>query len=121
MMINLEPEIIRQRLLIEGHYTIEISAEIIRRYLLDLAAHLDLKTYSEPIIYSPAAGTGKKINEGYDAFVPLVDSGIALYVWTNARFFSLIIYACKNFDETKAIDFTRVFYKTEGEIISRSF
>jgi S-adenosylmethionine/arginine decarboxylase-like enzyme len=66
--------------------------------------------YDEPIIFSPG-GDGKDENQGYDAFVPLIDSGISLYVWTNSKFLSLIIYTCKDFDEEKAVEVTKEFWK----------
>ncbi len=75
--------------------------------------------YGKPIIFSPAR-EGKEINQGYDAFVPLIDSGISVYVWSGAKFLSLIIYTCKNFDEKKAIGITKEFFKID-EIESQSF
>ena len=120
-MKDIAPEIIRQRVLMEGYYTIDVTSDTVREYLLSLAAHLKLKTYGEPIIYSPDIGSGKEINQGFDAFVPLVDSGIAFYVWTNVRFYSIIIYACKKFDENEAVEFTRSYFETKDEMESRSF
>jgi len=32
-------------------------------------------------------GIGKETNEGYDAFVPLIDSGIYIGVWVNKQFY----------------------------------
>jgi hypothetical protein len=32
--------------------------------------------------------------------------GIALYIWTNARFFAVVIYTCKSFDADEAIRLT---------------
>jgi hypothetical protein len=36
------------------------------------------------IIFSPLTGMGKTENAGFDAFVPLIDSGISAYIWSNA-------------------------------------
>jgi hypothetical protein len=55
-------------------------------------------------------GEGKAENEGYDAFVPLIDSGISVYVWSNRKFFSGIIYTCKSFDEQIAETVTKEFF-----------
>ena len=110
-MRNIAPNIIRQRLLIEAKYAIEVTEESVRDYLLELPKHLDLKTYGEPIIHSPS-GEGKEINQGYDAFIPLIDSGISLYVWTNEHFLSCVIYTCKEFSVQKAIQFTKDYFKT---------
>lgn len=109
-MKNLAVNIKRQRLLIEGFYTIEVDKAVIEDYFKGITDYLQLKMYGKPIIFSPG-GEGKTENQGYDAFVPLIDSGISVYVWSNARFLSLIIYTCKDFNEEKAIEFTQSFWK----------
>jgi S-adenosylmethionine decarboxylase len=119
-MRDLAPEIFRQRLLVEGRYGREIGADEVRAFLEGLAAHLGMRAYGEPTIHSPA-GEGKAQNQGYDAFLPLVDSGIALYVWTAARFFSVVIFTCKPFDVAAALDFTREHFAVQGDIAHREF
>lgn len=117
-MKNLAPNIKRQRLLIEGFYNIEANKSIIENYFKGITNYLSLRMYGEPIIFSPG-GEGKEENQGYDAFVPLIDSGISVYVWSSAKFLSLIIYTCKDFDEQKAIEFTKKFWDiTEVEKLS---
>ena len=118
-MKNLAPDIQRQRLLIEGFYNIDAGKEDIEEYFKKITNDLKLRMYGDPIIFSPG-GDGKEENQGYDAFVPLIDSGISVYVWSNKKFISLIIYTCKNFDENKAIDITREFWKI-NEIEKLSF
>jgi len=59
----------------------------------------------------PPGGKGKEENEGYDAFIPLIDSGISLYVWSKARFLSVVIYTCKSFDEKAAVEAARDFFE----------
>lgn len=120
-MKNLAPNIFRQRLLIEGFYTTDMSEAILEKYLLHIAAHLDLRTQGKPIIFSPTAGMGRGENAGYDAFVPLIDSGISAYVWSNTQFFSIVIYTCKGFDEEAAIKFTQEYFAVSGEIVSAAF
>ncbi|WP_046021205.1 hypothetical protein [Magnetospira sp. QH-2] len=120
-MENLAPDIFRQRLLIEAHYTVETGEAHIRDYLLGLAEYLDLRTYGEPVIFAPDTGMGKEDNAGYDAFVPLIDSGISAYVWTGPKFLSALVYTCKGFDETAAVSFTRGFWNIETEIATHSF
>ncbi len=66
------------------------------------------------------SGEGKEINQGFDAFVPLIDSGIALYVWGNARFFSTVIYTCKRFDAKKAVRCVKGFFKAK-KVAHQSF
>ena len=118
---NLAPEIFRQRLLIEGFFCREIDKTVIGRYLLEIAAHLGLRTYGEPVVFAPASGEGRAENAGYDAFVPLIDSGISGYFWTGARFLSIVLYTCKGFDEDRALAFTRNFFRMEGEVVSHAF
>ena len=118
-MKDLAPEIVRQRLLIEGRYDGVIDASLVEAYLLGVASHLSLRTYGAPIIHAPA-GLGKDENEGFDAFIPLIDSGISLYVWSAAKFFSVVLFTCKQFDTDAAIAFTREFFDVR-EIEASSF
>lgn len=120
-MKNIAPEIFRQRLMIEGFYSIKVTKEILDSYLRGLAEELNLRVYSDPIIFSPGSGMGKKENQGFDAFVPLIDSGISAYVWSARQFFSIVIYTCKGFDEDKAIHYTKEFFKVLTEIERMSF
>jgi S-adenosylmethionine decarboxylase len=118
---KLAPEIFRQRLLLETYYDIELDQSTVSRFLLELAAALKLRTYGEPIVFAPSSGVGRDENAGYDGFVPLIDSGISIYVWTQARFVSLVIYTCKGFDEERAGNFTREFFNSQGEFVSQAF
>ena len=111
----------RQRLLLEGFYTVDISRETLRKYLLELAHHLNLRTYGEPVIFTPATGMGKHENQGFDAFVPLIDSGISAYIWSKARLFSVVLYTCKAFDGRAAVEFTRKYLGVTGEIAEMAF
>jgi S-adenosylmethionine decarboxylase len=118
-MRDLAPDITRQRLLIEGRYGAPIDAAAVEAYLLDLAAHLQLRTYGRPIVHAPG-GAGKDENEGFDAFIPLIDSGISLYVWTRKRFFAAVLFTCKRFDVDQALSFTRTFFAA-ADLEHRSF
>jgi len=118
-MRDLAPDIVRQRLLIEGHYSRELDRAAVERYLVDVTACLDLRTYGSPIVHAPE-GVGKEENQGFDAFIPLIDSGISLYVWSNKRFFATVLFTCKSFDVDKALAFTREYFGA-AEIEHRSF
>jgi hypothetical protein len=111
-MKNLAPHITRPRLLIEGFYSIDVDKEVIKKYFNELTKKLQLRMYGEPIIFSPG-GEGKAENQGYDAFAPLIDSGISLYVWSSSKFISVVIYTCKTFDSEKAIQVTKEFFGTD--------
>lgn len=118
-MDKIAPEIFRQRLLIEGYFKIQVTRPTIEQYFETITSELGLRAYGKPIIFSPA-GTGKEENQGFDAFIPLIDSGIALYIWSNAKFMSAVIYTCKGFDEKKAIETTKKFFQI-GRIEAKSF
>ncbi len=118
-MENLAPKIVRQRLLIEGFYNIKVCKETIEEYFEKITKSLNLRAYGKPTIFSPE-GTGKDENQGYDAFIPLIDSGISLYIWGSSKFLSLIIYTCKIFDEDTAIETTKNFFDID-EIASQPF
>lgn len=111
-MKNIAPQIVRQRLLIEANYSINVTRKTVIDYLLNISSELNLRTYGKPTIHSPS-GQGKDINQGFDAFIPLIDSGISLYIWGNAKFMSCVIYTCKEFSVEKAVDFTKVFFKVK--------
>ena len=108
-MRDLAPDITRQRLLIEGCYQTPIDGSAVHRYLVELAAHLELQAYGDPVIHAPS-GIGKAENAGFDAFLPLIDSGISLYVWTTRGFFAVVLFTCKRFAVERALDFTRRFF-----------
>ncbi|MEM6997483.1 MAG: S-adenosylmethionine decarboxylase [Patescibacteria group bacterium] len=110
-MKDLAPSITRQRLLIEATYEKEVNEDNVREFLAGLCKELELRVYGDPIIHSPS-GEGKEENQGFDAFIPLIDSGIALYIWTNKKFLSIVIYTCKEFSEQKALDYTRNYFNT---------
>ncbi len=113
---NLAPHLIRQRLLIEGFYQINVGRQEIIDYFDLITQRLSLRMYGRPIIFSPQ-GDGKSENQGYDAFVPLIDSGISVYIWSSSKFFSGVIYTCKSFDEVLAEKTTQDFFKMEETVI----
>ena len=119
MKFSIAPEIQRQRLLIEGYYTIDVDRDRIVEYFKAFTDGMKFRVYGEPIIFSPG-GEGKDVNQGYDAFIPLIDSGIALYVWTQAKFFSVVIYTCKSFANEDAVRLTREFFEA-GELHTQEF
>lgn len=119
--LRLAPEIYRQRLLIEGYYEKDITRDVLSVFLISIAEHLGLRTYGEPVIYSPETGMGKSENAGFDAFVPLIDSGISAYVWSQAKFISILIYTCKGFDEDRAVAYAQDTFLLRDPIETQSF
>jgi len=111
-MKDLAPDIIRKRFVIEGFVDINVDKAVITGYFKKVTDDLSLRMYGEPIIFSPG-GEGKEENQGYDAFVPLIDSGISLYFWSSRKFLSVVIYTCKDFDEDIALKTTSQFFKVD--------
>ena len=118
-MRDLAPDIFRQRLLIEGRYSIDVDRAAVEKYLIDVASSLGLRSYGSVIVHAPA-GAGKAENEGFDAFIPLIDSGISIYVWSAKRFFATVLFTCKAFDVDQALRFTGDFFGAR-EIEHQSF
>ncbi len=109
-MKDLAPDIYRQRLLIEGFYEIDVQVETVHQFFTSLLAGLGANAAGNAIVNS-SLGQGKLENQGIEAFLPLIESGVALYTWQTSRFISLIIYTCKAFDEDKALAIVADFFK----------
>lgn len=108
-LTTIAPDIFRKRLLIEGYFGIDVTAETLRAYFRDFTSALGLRTYGDPIIHR-TSGEGKDVNQGFDGFVPLVDSGIYIAVWLKPRFLSTIVYTCGPFEEDRAVGLVRDFF-----------
>ncbi|OIO24870.1 hypothetical protein AUJ14_05420 [Candidatus Micrarchaeota archaeon CG1_02_55_22] len=108
-MKDLAPDIVRQRCLVEGFASRKVVEADIRDYFKSVTGRLGLRAYGEPTIFSPG-GIGKDGNQGFDAFIPLIDSGISLYYWASRDFVSIVIYTCKSFDEAVAVEATKEFF-----------
>ncbi|MDB5260427.1 MAG: uncharacterized protein JWN37_658 [Candidatus Nomurabacteria bacterium] len=103
-MIDLAPEIFRQRLVIEGIPHDTISALLISNYLKDLSVQIDMVTLIEPI-------THRSEKFGWLGWIHWETSGAHFYAWeTPILFFSVDIYTCKRFDAQIAVNFTKEFF-----------
>lgn len=120
-MTRLAPNIKRQRLLVEGFYNIEIDEDAIHDFFRKFTEHMDFRTYGDAIIFQPDSGMGRDENAGYDAFIPLIDSGIAAYFWTRETFLSIVVYTCKDFDEGRAHDFMQEYFDLDSGSTAQSF
>lgn len=114
-LTKIAPEIFRKRLLVEGYYSADVTEDFIRHFFEHVTSGLGLRTYGPPIVHK-TSGQGKEINQGFDAFVPLIDSGIYVGTWGPARFVSIVIYTCGPFDEQRAVDLVKNYFQlTEYE------
>jgi S-adenosylmethionine decarboxylase len=117
-MRNIAPDIFRQRLHIEAYYQAEIDKHLTENFLIMVAHDLGLRAYAKPIVHVTGDVGG---NQGFDGFVPLIDSGIAVYVWTEKKFMSTVLYTCKAFNVEQAVDFVKHYFNTTNDIVWREF
>jgi len=111
---DLAPEIVRQRLVIEGVPARPISAGQIRRYLSALSREIDMVQLLEPV-------THRSDLYGWAGWIHWETSGAHFYAWEQPRlFFSVDVYACKAFDVDTAVAFTRDFLHA-GPVVAKSF
>lgn len=109
-LTTIAPEIRRKRLLVEGYFGVGIDHDMLLAYFRRITGDLGLRIYGAPIIHR-TSGQGRDANEGYDGFVPLIDSGIYIAAWINPRFLSTILYTCTDFDDARAVDVVRDFFQ----------
>ena len=113
-MVDLAPEIYRQRLVVEGLVTEPIGAEQISTYLSRLSGILEMVTLLEPV-------THQSDTYGWAGWIHWETSGAHFYGWDQPRlFFSVDIYTCKAFSAERAVDFTRDFFSAT-EVVYREF
>lgn len=104
-MRNLAPEIYRQRLVIEGYPAHPLTATEIKNYLKQLSEVLDMTALMNPV-------THRSDLYGEAAWIHWENSGAHFYAWDVPRlFFSVDIYTCKEFEELKAVEFTKKYFK----------
>jgi S-adenosylmethionine/arginine decarboxylase-like enzyme len=103
-MVDLAPEIYRQRLVVEGLVTEPISAAQIEDYLSQLSVVVDMVTLIRPV-------THQSDKYGWAGWIHWETSGAHFYGWDEPRlFFSVDIYTCKAFSAQRAVEFTRDYF-----------
>ena len=104
MWKNLAPDLIRQRVIIEGTTEKIIEPELIKKYLLALADICKMEVLSSPVSYSAH-------NMGYGGWIHWKSSGAAFYSYpTKPPLFTVDCYTCKPFSGQEAADFTKKFF-----------
>lgn len=104
VMVDLAPDIYRQRLVVEGVPVAPISDDQIRRYLSELSDVLGMVTLLTPV-------THRSDQFGWAGWIHWETSGAHFYGWEEPRlFFSADIYTCKPFSAESAVAFTRAFF-----------
>jgi S-adenosylmethionine decarboxylase len=111
---DLAPDILRQRLVVEGVPARPVGEAQIRRYLSALSQAIDMVQLIEPV-------THRSDRYGWAGWIHWETSGAHFYAWEQPRlFFSVDIYTCKAFDVDAAVSFTRDFLHA-GALVARSF
>jgi S-adenosylmethionine decarboxylase len=99
--LDLAPQIVRQRLVIEGYPLKAISNDAIKDYLSTLSDFIGMTTLLEPV-------THRSDLYGWAGWIHWETSGAHFYAWEQPLlFFSVDIYTCKRFDVLAALAFTQ--------------
>lgn len=116
-MKNLEPGLCRQRLILEGHYTIDADGEKIKEYLNELSKVLEMRIFSGPYSWPPDKWDNPEVPlYELNGFVAWTESGCHAYAWRKFKFFTSDVYSCKKFDNIKVIKFTKDFFKSQDMV-----
>jgi S-adenosylmethionine decarboxylase len=104
-MKDLAPDIVRQRMVIEGTLENPFSGEEMTSYCEKITKVLDMTPVTSPMCNYDS-------RYGWCAYMHWKESGIHIYSWEARKppFFSIDIYTCKVFNELSVIGFTRWFF-----------
>jgi len=103
MWKNLAPNLIRQRVIIEGTTGIIVGPDQIRAYLIALAAFTKMERLSEPVVYTAH-------EMGWGGWVHWKSSGSTFYSYpTDPPLFTVDCYTCTPFSAEEAAVFTKNF------------
>lgn len=107
------PDILRQRLVVEGIHGIpQIDERSVREILAGLTRRLGMTPISETLVFSPDSVS--RLHHGVGGFQAWAESGCSLYTWRDSRLFTLDIYSCKAFDPAQCLAYvTDVLQPTE--------
>jgi len=117
-MKDLAPKIYRQRLIIEGFYTIEIKPIKLKKFMKNLSVQLGMTVIYGPIVKN-LAGKINPLHKGFECVLIWAESGTSIYTWNKERFFTIDIYSCKKFDVNTAVKFTKDFFGAK-ELVFKS-
>lgn len=96
-------------MVIEGHYSGEMTHKRVEEYLFGLAKCLNMTINVFPVTFTPDRA-GNPLHKGINGFVAWVSSGCHIYTWRDFKFFTVDIYTCKHFNPKISVDFTKKFF-----------
>lgn len=101
---NLAPNLVRQRVIIEGTAEQIVEPQQIKEFLTQLADVTRMERLSGPYAYSAH-------DMGYGGWIHWKSSGAAFYSYpTDPPLFTVDCYTCKPFSAEQAAEFTRQFF-----------
>jgi hypothetical protein len=104
---NLAPNLIRQRLIIEGTTDKLVEPEQIADYLTKLADVTDMEVMAGPF-------TSSAHELGFSGWIHWRTSGCHFYSYpTNPPLFTVDTYTCKPFSVEEAAQFTKEYFSTK--------
>ena len=96
------PEILRQRLIVEGiHGMPHIDEAAVRQVLEGLTHQLGMTPIADTVIFSPDAIS--QLHHGIGGFQAWAESGCSLYTWRESRLFTIDVYSCKGFEAERCV------------------
>ena len=106
--VDLAPDIVRQRMILEGTLHNPFESEGMVRYCKDISKVLDMTPIGEPI-------TDFAEKYGWCAYMHWKESGMHIYSWNlkDPKFFSIDIYTCKAFKPTDVVAYTTEFFQED--------
>ena len=108
--IDLAPNIVRRRLVIECIHKGNFNEQNIYDYMVELSNIMNMTIVTLPII--------NDVEEyGFSAYMSWKESGMHVYTWNKTdqrpNFMSIDIYTCKDFNVNDVINFTKNIFSNE--------
>ena len=102
---DLAPDIMRQRMVLEGTLHNAFTPESMIRYCKEISTVLNMTPVTEP-------STNFAKDYGWCCYMHWKESGMHIYSWDNRspKFFSIDIYTCKKFDPWDVVRYTEEFF-----------
>lgn len=110
--VDLAPNIVRRRLVVECIHKNNFDEKKIYDYMVNLSKVMNMTIVTMPV-------TNYVQEYGFSAYMSWKESGMHVYTWNNdenndrPNFMSIDIYTCKNFVIKDVIDFTRLTFSDE--------
>ena len=113
-MRNLEPNVYRQRLIIEGHFKVPLVSDSIKEYLTQLSQLLGMTIFAGPYCWPPDERSHPEVSlVDLNGFIAWKESGCHVYAFSKTSFFTADIYSCKSYNAKLVVEYTRDFIQSD--------